>query len=160
MNIRDKLLLQEVKRYPISYVNRDQSVAEHSFNVLLLAMYLIEQEGDKDLEAAVMQYAIYHDIDEIETGDIPSPFKRRLRMECPAVIKLLDGEKFVATEVRAIVKLADCIEAIYYLNHFGGSRYTMDYILPDIINNFHHNANTSGVRDSIRLRALELEKLI
>lgn len=157
MNIKEKLLLQQVKRYPICYVNRDQSVAEHSYNVLLIALWLIEEEKDRDLEAEVITYAIHHDIDEIETGDIPSSFKRRLRKECPAVIKVLDGDKFVVPEVRAIVKLADCIEAIYYIQHFGGSRYTMKYVLPDIKENFQYNVNTCGVRDSVRMRAIELE---
>jgi len=158
MNIRDKLLLQEVKRYPICHVNREQSVAEHSYNVLLLSLWLVEEERDKDLRTAVMEYAIVHDMDEIETGDIPSPFKRRLRLECPAVIKYLDGEKFILPEIKAIVKLADCLEAIYYLQQFGGSLHTMTRILPDIRANFHHIANTGGVRDHIRLRAIAMER--
>lgn len=158
MNIKEKLLLQQVKRYPISYTNRDQSVAEHSYNVLLIALWLIEEEMDRDLEAEVIQYAIHHDMDEIETGDIPSPFKRRLRTECPSVIKLLDGEHYVTPEVKAIVKLADCLEAIYYAREFGGSRYTTGKIYPDIVANFHHCANTGGMRDSVRLRAINLEK--
>lgn len=157
MNIREKLRLQQVKRYPICYVNRDQSVAEHSYNVLLLALWLVEQEGDRDLKEEVIAYAINHDMDEIETGDIPSSFKRRLRQECPAVVAVLDGKKFVPNEIRAIVKLADCLEAIWYIKEFGGSSYTMNVVLPDIINNFHYNANTNGVRDSIRLRAISME---
>lgn len=158
MNIRQHLLLQEVQRYPISYVNRPQSVAEHSYNVLLIAMWLVEDSDDIDLRREVMEYAIVHDMEEVRTGDIPSPFKRDLRLRCPDVVKYLDGEHFVLPEVRAIVKLADCIEAIYYIQEFGGSRYTMDYILPDIKNNFEHIANTSGVRDPIRIRAKFLEK--
>lgn len=158
MNLIDQLLLQQVKRYPICHTNRDQSVAEHSYNVLLIALYLIEDVRDQDLREEVIKYAVVHDMDEIKTGDIPSPFKRRLRQECPAVIHVLDGTTFVPTEIKGIVKMADGLEAIYYLREFGGSRYAQEDILPDVIANFRLIANTSGVRDEIRLRALELEK--
>lgn len=157
MIILDQLLLQEVKRYPICHVNREQSVAEHSFNVALIAMYLVEKVEDTDFKYEILIYALDHDMDEIQTGDIPSNFKRRLRTECPAVVKVLDGDHFVPPSVKAIVKLADCLEAIYYLRHFGGSRYAME-IVNDIVRNFHHIANTSDVPDAIRLRALDLEK--
>lgn len=160
MKILDQLLLQQVKRYPICHVNREQSVAEHSYNVLLIARYLVEDEADTDLKEEVMHYAIDHDMDEITTGDIPSPFKRHLRQECPAVIKYLDGEHFIPNEIKAIVKLADCLEAVYYVRQFGGSTYTQQTIYPDILGNYQHVLNTSGVRDSIRQRAMNLEKYL
>lgn len=159
MNLLDKLLLQEVKRFPICYTNRDQSVAEHSFNVAVIALYLVEEVTDRELKEEVLWYALEHDIDEIETGDIPSSFKRRLRAECPAVIKVLDGEKYVPASVKAIVKTADCLEAIYFLRHFGGSRYAME-IMEDIRANFLHIVNTDSVPDAIRLRAIALEKTL
>lgn len=153
MNLREQLRLQEVQRYPISYVNRPQSVAEHSYNVLLIAMWLVEEAGDPELTGEVILYSIHHDMLEVKTGDIPSPFKRDLRLRCPDVVEYLDGKDFIPNEVKGIVKLADCLEAIYYIEQFGGSKYTVDYILPDIRANFEHVANTSGVRDQVRLRA-------
>jgi len=157
MNLRDKLRLQEVKRFPICHTNREQSVAEHSFNVTMIALTLVEDENDHDLKLEVLLYSLLHDMDEVYTGDIPSSFKRRLRAECPSVIKLLDGDKFVPPEVKSIVKLADCLEAIYFLRQFGGSR-TTDGILDDMVVNFHHAANTGNISDRIRLKAIELEK--
>jgi 5'-deoxynucleotidase YfbR-like HD superfamily hydrolase len=159
VNIHEKLRLQEVKRFPICHTNKDQSVAEHSYNVTLIAMDLVAEEEDTRLKFEVLLYALEHDMDEVFTGDIPSGFKRKLRTECPAVIKLLDGEKFVNPEVKAVVKLADWLEAIYHLRHFGGSRLA-EGIIPEMLQNFFHAANTSGVRDTVRLRALELEKVL
>jgi Predicted hydrolases of HD superfamily len=157
MNIYDILRLQEVKRYPICHTNRDQSVAEHSYNVAMIAMELAEDWADPAMKLDIITYALSHDLEEVYTGDIPSSFKRRLRIECPAVIKLLDGDKEISPDVRAIVKLADCLEAIYYVRQFGGSRLA-EIILPDMVMNFKSAANTENVHDAIRLKALAMEK--
>lgn len=160
MRILDKLLLQEVSRYPICYVHRQQSVAEHSYNVLLIARYLVAEENEPAFMREVADYAIEHDMDEVTTGDIPSPFKRHLRNVCPEVVKYLDGEHYVPPEVKLIVKLADCLEAIYYMRHFGGSTYAIGKILPDILGNFHHILEKGGVRESVCQRAKNLEQYL
>lgn len=124
MDIKHRLRLMQVKRYGIFHMNRDQSVAEHSFNVAMIALELIEDEDDEDvnLYIRVMSYALFHDMDEVLSGDIPSPFKRKLRNECPEVIPVLDGAPHADDMVRNIVKIADLLEALYYCREFGGSR--------------------------------------
>lgn len=122
MDIKHRLRLTQVKRYGIFHMNRDQSVAEHSFNVAMIAIELIEDLDDDDLYGAVVVYALFHDMDEVLSGDIPSPFKRKLRTECPGVIPVLDGVPVGSDMVRNIVKLADLLEAMYYCREFGGSR--------------------------------------
>lgn len=135
MNIVTKLRAMQVKRYPISHVNRDQSVAEHSFCVMLIALDLCIGLNDQDLYIEVMAYAALHDMDEIETGDIPSPFKRKLRRECPAVIPVLDGQPKASEVARLIVKVADLLEALHYIDEFGGSRVTEEEVREDIASN-------------------------
>lgn len=135
MMLAEKLRLMQVKRYPICHVNRDQSVAEHSYNVTLIAMELAYEAGEPELVTEVMKYALVHDMEEVYTGDIPSSFKRELRAKCPDVAPLLDSGNKVDERVKQIVKLADCIEAIYYLREFGGSRLAED-VRHDIQRNF------------------------
>lgn len=122
MDIKHRLRLMQVKRYGIFHMNRDQSVAEHSFNVAMIAIELIEDLDDDDLYGAVVVYSLFHDMDEVLSGDIPSPFKRKLRNQCPEVIPVLDGQPLANDMVRNIVKLADLLEALYYCREFGGSR--------------------------------------
>lgn len=153
MELFEKLRLCQVKRYPICHTNRDQNVAEHSFNVLIIAMELAAQTGDKELMVEVISYAIMHDMEEIYTGDIPSPFKRQLRAECPSAAPLLDGLDHPEDEVRAIVKLADYLEAIWYIREFGGSRLA-ESIKEDIAMNFQNAIQTTKARPEVVNAAL------
>lgn len=135
MNLKEQLRMAQVKRYPICFTNRDQSVAEHSFGVMLITMELCKYLDDRDVMDCALAYALTHDQDEVFTGDIPSPFKRELRAKCPAVTEHLDPQRPVPAVVKAIVKLADNLEAIHYLNEYGGSRFA-DEVLEDIHLNF------------------------
>lgn len=138
MNLRKRLQLAQVKRWPICTMMREQSVAEHSFNVCMIAYDLATFYPAADPEVflpKVLAYALSHDMDEVETGDIPSPFKRKLRAECPSVIPVLDGEPKADDQIRALVKLADYLEAVYYLREFGGSRTATTDIYDDIQRN-------------------------
>lgn len=134
VSISEALRLSQVKRYPICHTGRDQNVAEHSYNVMLIATRLVGEDNPA-LAREVVMYALTHDMDEVFTGDIPSSFKRRLRAECPAVIPVLDGAPKASPKVRLIVKVADLIEAIYFLDEFGGSRWS-DEVRYDIWENF------------------------
>ena len=152
MNLIDKLRLMQVKRYAICHVNRDQSVAEHSYNVMLIAVELAQETRDFDVIQEVTSYAMVHDMEEIYTGDIPSGFKKRLRAECPAVTELLNGIYTAPDSIKAIVKLADYLEAMYYLREFGGSRIA-DQVLEDITRNFHEECQTSKANPRVVARA-------
>lgn len=124
------LRMQQVKRYAICHTHRDQSVAEHTLGVVVIARYLADVESDGDLVNDVTTYALIHDVNEIFTGDIPSSFKRVLRQHYPGISELMDGPK-PPKIVEQIVKFADYIEAVYYLREFSGSRLA-NSILNDI----------------------------
>lgn len=158
MELIDRLRMAQVKRYPISHTNRDQSVAEHSFGVLLIVMELTKDLRDREMAQAALEYAIVHDAEEVFTGDIPSSFKRVLRQHAPNVSTLLDGHhSYVPEEVKAIVKLADYLEAIYFLREFGGSRLSQTVVLRDITTNFLGSCELSKAPASVVQRALALE---
>lgn len=147
MSIFESLRLSQVKRWPICHMNREQSVAEHSFGVLQIAMYLADG-AHADVMNMVTMHAVTHDLNEIYSGDIPSGFKRRLRAEHPAVTKMLDGPKPGPT-VEAVVKLADYLEAIYYATEFGGSRFT-DRVLVDIKDKFRATIEEMKTREELK----------
>lgn len=152
MKLLEKLKLQQVKRYPICFTYRDQSVAEHSFNVAMIAAELAKATGDDQFRADCIEYALHHDLEEVYTGDIPSSFKRHLITMVPAAKPLVSDPTEVNSLVKATVKLADYLEAIYFLQEFGGSR-EAKHILDDIKLNFIKCVDTSVAPDSVVDRA-------
>lgn len=152
MKITERLRLTQVKRYPICHTNRDQSVAEHTFGVLIIARELALVLKDPEYLEAITDYAIVHDMDEVFTGDIPSGFKRRLRAECPEVIRILDPEHNVNDVIKGTVKLADYLEAMYHLMEYGGSRFA-NRVLDDITENFMKELQNEKTPAAVRQRA-------
>ncbi len=58
---------------------REQSVAEHTFYVCLYSSQLCDLfSHDLQTREWVHRYALYHDVPELATGDIPHPFKYAL----------------------------------------------------------------------------------
>lgn len=116
-------------RWTIVRVNHRQNVAEHSFFVALYAFEIakfLQWEGDYERLAL---HALTHDLDEIVTGDINSPTKQSLDPEAKAGLKRWIDKKMAERSdehsaysmstsnagIRAIVKLADIVEALLYL---------------------------------------------
>lgn len=124
MKIAEQLRLQFVKRWAILPTVMPQSVAEHSFNVVLITMELMKTGYTVAEVSAAIHYAILHDMAEIYTGDIPSNFKQKLVANGTKLNAKVD-ELFpetateVAPEILAIVKVADTLEAINFYRQFG-----------------------------------------
>lgn len=112
MNINDILLAQNIHRWTIVSTIRTQSLAEHSFNVCMIARD-IAVEADMD-DTNIVKYALDHDLDEIMTGDIPSPAKERLGIKTD-----YNGKSYArcTPEERCIVKAADLIDAYLFIKH-------------------------------------------
>ena len=68
--IRTLYKLKSVYRYN-SQENRKESVAEHTWSALMLADYILSKFSMKIDRLKVYELLMYHDIVEIETGDIP-----------------------------------------------------------------------------------------
>lgn len=122
-------------------------------------MELAVEAHDKDVMEEVIRYALVHDIEEVYTGDIPSTFKRQLRAQCPEVSSLLDGANHCPDEVKAIVKLADYLEAIHYIREFGGSRLA-ESVQADILGNFVQACQTSKANPRVVAKALDMSSKI
>jgi len=113
------LRAQYVKRFHIVHTLKHQSIAEHSFNVAMIAGLISERmEFDKKVTEQVTLAALFHDMDEVITGDIPTPTKIRAKAQG---VDLNDNGILVPHQnkgslINRIVKVADYIEAITFLD--------------------------------------------
>ena len=137
MKIDEKLRLMYVNRWNMVPTSREQSVAEHSYNVVVIAEEIAKRinlrQGERTVDIDwLRKYGILHDQLEALTGDIPTPTKSLLSdihpMIFDRVAKRLDPRhreelSRCPSIERAIVKSADFIEAILYLERYGVGRY-------------------------------------
>lgn len=71
--------LSFITRWSIVRTNRDQNISDHSFYVAIYTNDICHILGlPPEIHLAALQYALWHDVDEIFTGDMPGPNKRRL----------------------------------------------------------------------------------
>lgn len=118
--------LSDVPRWTVVPTIRPQNVAEHSFHVASLALWL----GPRHAAVAqgsismgdVLTAALCHDEFESVSGDIPSPVKK-LVCTLPLEEKI---SAFSATgEIKRIIKICDLLEALVFLKeetHMGNCR--------------------------------------
>ena len=111
LTINDILLAQNIRRWTIVATKTDQSLAEHTFNVTMIARAICAEADINDNN--VIKYALDHDLDEILTGDIPSPAKRRL-----GLTDAYQGKNGNISDVEySIVKIADLIDATLFIKY-------------------------------------------
>lgn len=107
--------LSEVPRWTVVPTIRKQNVAEHSFHVSWIALWLVTRHegmaGEVSAEFAsnVLQFALRHDEDEAITGDVPTTAKR------DGIVKVMLPKHNVPEMARDLVKLADFIEAYRFM---------------------------------------------
>lgn len=130
-NLATQLRLSAVKRWGIVEMSRQQSVAEHSYNVALIALNLVEasvgHKGfSKEDESLLLTLCLVHDMPEVFSGDIPSTIKGVFKEE------LDDWETtsfpaFSATNasvykrnpnIKLVIKVADIMESIIFAERY------------------------------------------
>ncbi len=131
LTLYDYLRVGHVKRWHNVNTTREQTVAEHSYMVTVIAIHLATKiVGDPAFTAQVAFEALFHDSVEVVLGDMPTPAKRFLReftsnaaifeqmekMLMPKVpYRLQPSSKGVTT----YVKMADRIEAAHWISENG-----------------------------------------
>lgn len=127
MFITDALALGIVPRWAIVRTIRPQSVAEHSFNVAIIASEILQLNphltagGPICRREQVLWHALTHDCDEAVTGDIPRFAKTLIvkpQREIPQLVKVLPDPMVSMAELK-VVKLADRIDAYTFINMNG-----------------------------------------
>ena len=113
--------LHYIQRWVIVPMRRPQSVMEHSYRVAVITDFL--SRGSNLERTPLLQYAMYHDILETVTGDIPSPYKSAMHIEELDAAKRLQEFYFpdlgrLESEIKPtgvlLVKVADLVEAYCY----------------------------------------------
>ncbi len=122
-----------IKRWTIINTTKEQNLAEHQYNVTIIAMRLFVGE----LSAQFIAAAMFHDACEIRYGDIPTPGKNFIRgsgtgADGGDIFKYMDesimpsipfiGGKLSEREA-VYIKLADLIEAAWWIGENGAGHH-------------------------------------
>lgn len=137
------LRLTEVSRWGIVATSRQQSVGEHSYRVTMIAQALYDyvfpiphNSNDRQL---LTSFAMVHDIMEVLSGDLDAVFKLAVKSRYPDVfastIETMAAQRLDAgplartvgslersakgTFIEVLVKMADFLEALIYLDQYG-----------------------------------------
>jgi 5'-deoxynucleotidase YfbR-like HD superfamily hydrolase len=122
-----------VKRYHVKRTHRTQTIAEHTFGMLMLVKQVIQLSDVPFRRTALLYEAIlHHDLPELFTGDIPAPIKRvhpelgPLMDSIEAELKPLHQDFDLTAEEGALLKWADRMELVLWcLEEFRlGNTYT------------------------------------
>jgi 5'-deoxynucleotidase len=137
LTLAQRLRCAHVKRWSMVRVLREQNLAEHLMLVQIVALETVDRylsgpnhvaNPDK-LRADVMEWAMWHDMPEVITGDVPTPMKKFVAAHggptlLHAIEQQVDGRhyelsKSVGETALLIVKFADLYEAIHFLHWEG-----------------------------------------
>lgn len=130
-----------VTRWHSVRVGRPQTLAEHHYLVSMftnkLAKDILPKITDTD-RLRMVEYAMWHDLPEIICGDLPSPLKRRIEQLCPDNNPIEKIEEQIAPwlialkkkiqvkpEQALIIKLADLIDAVLFIEQEGIGNHAM-----------------------------------
>lgn len=121
----DRLLrlrrLSNVPRWVVIPTIRDQNVAEHSFHVCSLALWLADRSapvarGSTSREQ-IMYASLFHDESESMTGDIAAPAKKWMdKQQFVNLSKRLGTQEYEDYDIKRIIKMADLLEAYLFLH--------------------------------------------
>lgn len=141
LSSKDILLAQHVKRWHMIRMQDRQSVAEHSYNVAMLTIKMLrdlDRDGSYGITAEeqlrVLEWALCHDIHEIEHGDIPSPSQVDRDFVEDIFWNKRNREVGPSYESHNFVSLMDKVEAYLYFLHHGcdgkrNGKHISDYLL-------------------------------
>jgi hypothetical protein len=124
--------LADVKRWGVVAVHKQESVAEHSYQVAGIVFW-IYQRFESELQDLVkrnelLEWALLHDLAEIYTGDFPTPMKAKIGGLLNHTIAEFNNTPDNDL-ILGIVKLADIAQAIVWLTQHGVNRHANSVVL-------------------------------
>jgi len=126
-HIEAVIRMSQIKRWHMVDTSRQQTLAEHSCNVALLAVSIAVTAPHMYFgeAASVIGPALTHDLGEAFTGDIPTPTKRA----DPKIREIIDKMEFKHTpkefmyvcdqKVAWLIKLCDLADGIRFIRRYG-----------------------------------------
>lgn len=156
MKINDILRASGVTRWHIVRTVRPQSLAEHTFDVVMIARAIAKIAGYDDYE--IIKAALLHDLDEIITGDIPTPTKQKARdngWELNDLYQNITGRELSKDE-SLIIQLSDKLADLHWLwLHALGPHSNRVYeVMADEYNEY---VRSDKVPDNIKEAALDVQ---
>lgn len=130
--------LSAIKRWHMVPCTREQTVAEHTFNVMCLSLHFSVGLSSK-ISAACMVHGFSHDMSECAFGDITPMAKKEYGLTgdpvsvqgWPEYYTKIDSMMLNKEEVEqiiAIVKIADVAEALRFVLEYGTGNYSKEVI--------------------------------
>jgi len=126
-----------ITRWHSVRTSRDQTLAELHYMVTRISNRLAKDIFGSDIDDSgllqIMEYASLHDTPELLMGDLPSPLKRHIEQIsgddnpikiieaeiAPWLIEMKEEIRWQHPEYLVIVKLADLMDAILFIEHEG-----------------------------------------
>lgn len=130
LSLSERLRTAHVSRWQIVRTIRNQTLAEHSYLVYIWTKAFAEAMKLPAIDQNMaIHWALEHDVPEVKTGDLASPIKAAMREAVPhddpiRRIELSISERYAVLydaikneypHVRVLVKLADIVEAVAFL---------------------------------------------
>jgi 5'-deoxynucleotidase len=122
IGIKGIIRTAQVDRWQIVRTSRNQTMAEHSYMVTMIALQIaLDFELPKHIVADIAGWALVHDTPETITGDVSTPAKKMMGFDDTGLIPIYDKIKGEVTGsiAKNIVKIADLMEALMFLNTEG-----------------------------------------
>lgn len=127
-----------VKRYHVKRTHRTQTIAEHTFGMLMLVKQVTEGMAEYGLQSLATLYnaILHHDLPELMTGDVPAPIKR-VHPELGPLMDSIEQDLYplyrdytLTQEEAALLKWADRMELVLWcLEEFRmGNTFVLDTI--------------------------------
>ena len=156
IGIADKLRALDIIRWNMVPTQRQQSLAEHTFMVAMIAEQIANELGLSSSPHRVIKMALYHDLEEVMTGDIPAPTKQKLKSEFGSMTQIFNSlgywdEGATLCDI-AVVKAADYIADMIFLKRYGHTPYA-DLVLNRLAVKFTEFLSTAS--DSVHDAALK-----
>ncbi|REK56669.1 MAG: HD domain-containing protein [Bacteroidetes bacterium] len=161
IKIQDVLRAGHIKRWQIVNTTRQQTLAEHLFNVAMIGKTICERCDLEDIKEIVMEWALIHDLPEVVCGDMPTPTKKRILdagFDMEYIYDKIDPmyrevklEAYAQIMPNYIVKAADLIESIHFISDHGIGRHAR-MVCARLIRKFddHIGSNLYDYRREIR----------
>lgn len=119
-----------ISRWHVINTSKDQNLAEHQYNVAVIGMELYRALVGEEPTAHFIAALLFHDSAEIRYGDVPTPGKSFMRQftNQPNLFEKMDAaitptvpffDDEVGAELGVLVKLADLIEAAWWIGENG-----------------------------------------
>lgn len=103
--------MSHVRRWAIVPTITSQTLTDHSYYVALYATQICGML-DLPVTTALLVHCLVHDMDELTTGDIPTPAKQYMNAPTP----ICDGSReFLPLVYKRVVKVADLLDATLFL---------------------------------------------